>query len=220
MARLTWDDTGKRLYETGTKQGVLYPIGEAGEYDSGVAWNGLRGVTVSPSGAEPTKLYADDINYVTLYSAEEVGATINAYTYPDEFAECNGEATLATGVYVGQQTRKTFGMSWRTILGNDVDGEKHGYKLHLLYGAKVQPSEKAYESVNDSPAAMELSWEVSTTPVNVMDMKPTAYIVIDSTKADPTCLKKLEDELYGSADGTGPRLPLPDEVKTLMTPEG
>lgn len=220
MARLTWDDTGKRLYETGTKMGVLYPIGEEGTYDTGVAWNGLTGVTLSPSGAEAIKLYADDINYISLYSAEETGATITAYTYPEEFAECDGSAELATGVYVSQQDRKIFGLCWRTVLGNDVDGESHGYKLHLLYGCKASPSEKAYVTINDSPEAVEFSWEVTTTPVNVAGMKPTAYICIDSTKADPTCLTALEDKLYGSASEGTPTLPLPDEVKTLMTKSG
>lgn len=217
MARLTWNDAGKRLYEAGAKQGVLYPVGEGGEYDSGVAWEGLISVTESPSGAEPTKLYANDGQYVTLYSAEEFGATIEAYTYPDEFGACIGEANLVAGVNIGQQDRKPFGFCYRTIIGNDTEGESHGYKLHLIYGARASVSEKAYSSVNESPEAVTFSWEVSTTPVNVTGMKPTACITIDSTKADPTCLKKLEDELYGSEMGSSPRLPLPDEVKTIMT---
>lgn len=217
MSRLTWDDTGKRLYETGVKQGVLYPIQAGGTYDKGVAWNGLTAVTESPSGAEATALYADDIKYLSLYSAEEFGATIEAYTYPDEFMECDGSASLADGVTIGQQDRKVFGLCYRTTVGNDVDGNEHGYKLHLIYGAKASPSEKAYASINDSPEAITFSWEVTTTPVNVTDMKPTASITIDSTQADPTCLAKLEDVLYGSEEEEA-RLPLPDEVKTLMTP--
>lgn len=217
MAKLTWDDTGKRLYETGTKMGVLYPMA-TGTYGTGVAWNGLTGVTLSPSGAEPTKLYADDINYLSLYSAEEMGATVTAYTYPDEFAACDGSAELADGVYAGQQERKTFGLCWRTVLGNDTEGESYGYKLHLLYGCKASPSEKAYATINDSPEAVEMSWEITTTPVNVSGFKPTAYICIDSTKADTTRLAELEKKLYGDASSGTPTLPLPDEVKTIMTP--
>lgn len=217
MARLTWDDTGKRLYETGVKQGVLYPIQAGGTYTKGVAWNGLTAVTESPSGAEATALYADDIKYLSLYSAEEFGATIEAYTYPDEFMECDGSATLVEGVTIGQQDRKTFGLCYRTTVGNDVDGNEHGYKLHLIYGAKASPSEKAYATINDSPEAITFSWEVTTTPVNVTGMKPTASITIDSTKADPTCLAALEAALYGD-ESEEARLPLPDEVKTLMTP--
>lgn len=220
MAKLTWDDSGKRLYETGTKQGVLYPMGEEGTYGTGVAWNGLTGVTLSPSGAEATKLYADDINYLSLYSAEEMGATVTAYTYPDEFAACDGSAELTDGVYISQQERKTFGLCWRTILGNDTQGENHGYKLHLLYGCKASPSEKAYATVNDSPEAVEFSWEITTTPVNATGFKPTAYICIDSTKADPTKLVELEKKLYGDDSAGTPSLPLPDEVKTLMTKSG
>lgn len=217
MAKLTWDDTGKRLYETGVKQGVLYPIQSGGVYSKGVAWNGLTAVTESPSGAEATALYADDIKYLSLYSAEEFGATIEAYTYPDEFMECDGSATLAEGVTVGQQDRKTFGLCYKTTVGNDVDGASHGYKLHLIYGAMASPSEKAYATINDSPEAITFSWEVTTTPVNVTGMKPTASITIDSTKADPTCLAALEEALYGGEEAEA-RLPLPDEVKTLMTP--
>ena len=219
MAKLTWDDTGKRLYETGVKQGVLYPIQTGGVYSKGVAWNGLTAVTESPSGAEATALYADDIKYLSLYSAEEFGATIEAYTYPDEFMECDGSATLVEGVTVGQQDRKTFGLCYKTTVGNDVDGASHGYKLHLIYGAMASPSEKAYATINDSPEAITFSWEVTTTPVNVTGMKPTASITIDSTKADPTCLAALEEALYGGEEAEA-RLPLPDEVKTLMTPAG
>lgn len=219
MAKLTWDDTGKRLYETGVKQGVLYPIQTGGVYSKGVAWNGLTAVTESPSGAEATALYADDIKYLSLYSAEEFGATIEAFTYPDEFMECDGSATLAEGVTVGQQDRKTFGLCYKTTVGNDVDGASHGYKLHLIYGAMASPSEKAYATINDSPEAITFSWEVTTTPVNVTGMKPTASITIDSTKADPTCLAALEEALYGGEEAEA-RLPLPDEVKALMTPAG
>ena len=221
MSRITWDDTGKRFYETGVKQGVLYPIQTDGKYSKGVAWNGLTAVTESPSVAEATALYADDIKYLNLISTEEFGATIEAYTYPDEFAECDGSATLATGVALGQQKRKTFGLCYRTSLGNDVDGNDHGYKLHLIYGCLAAPSEKAYATINDSPEAITFSWEVSTTPVNVAGFKPTSQIVIDSTKADDAKLAALEDILYGkdgaSTAGTGPLLPLPDEIKTLMS---
>ena len=219
MAKLTWDDTGKRLYETGVKQGVLYLLDEDGTYKNAVAWNGLTAVTESPSGAEPTALYADDIKYLSLMSAEEFGATIEAYTYPEEFAQCDGSASLATGVYIGQQARKTFGMCYKTTLGNDVEGNDYGYKLHIIYGAKASPSEKAYTTINDSPEAITFSWEITTTPVNVAGFKPTASIVIDSTKADPTCLAALEAKLYGDESGTA-ELPLPDVVKTLMTPAG
>ena len=219
MAKLTWDDTGKRLYETGVKQGVLYLLDEHGAYKNAVAWNGLTAVTESPSGAEATALYADDIKYLSLMSAEEFGATIEAYTYPEEFAQCDGSASLATGVYIGQQARKTFGMCYKTTLGNDVEGNDYGYKLHIIYGAKASPSEKAYATINDSPEAITFSWEITTTPVNVAGFKPTASIVIDSTKADPTCLAALEAKLYGG-DSTEAMLPLPDEVKTLMTPAG
>ena len=201
MAKLTWDDTGKRLYETGVKQGVLYLLGEDGTYKNAVAWNGLTAVTESPSGAEATALYADDIKYLSLMSAEEFGATIEAYTYPEEFAQCDGSASLATGVYIGQQARKTFGMCYKTTLGNDVEGNDYGYKLHIIYGAKASPSEKAYATINDSPEAITFSWEITTTPVNVAGFKPTASIVIDSTKASPTCLASLEAKLYGVVSG-------------------
>lgn len=222
MAKLTWDDTGKRFYETGVDRGVLYPLSAAGSaYDTGVAWNGLTAVTESPSGAEATAIYADNIKYLSLMSAEEFGATIEAYTYPDEFAACDGSAELADGVTIGQQDRKTFGLCYRTILGNDSQGNSLGYKLHLLYGCKASPSEKGYQTVNDSPEAITFSWEITTTPVSVTGLKPTACITIDSTKADPTCLAALETALYGSTEPDGnPRLPLPDEVKTLMTPAG
>lgn len=218
MSRLVWDKTGERLYETGVKNGVLY-IPTSGIYSKGVAWNGLTAVTESPSGAEATALYADDIKYLSLMSTEEFGATIEAYTYPDEFAECDGSADIADGVTIGQQTRKTFGLCYKTTIGNDVDGNGHGYKLHIIYGALASPSEKAYATINDSPEAITFSWEITTTPVNVTGAKPTASLVIDSTKADPTKLAALEDILYGkdgAVDAAEPRLPLPDEIKTLM----
>ena len=221
MAKLVWDKTGDRLYETGVKNGVLY-IPTAGVYSKGVAWNGLTAVTESPSGAEATALYADDTKYLSLMSAEEFGATIEAYTYPDEFAACDGSAELADGVLIGQQKRSTFGLCYKTTIGNDTDGNDHGYKLHIIYGAMAAPSEKAYASINDSPEAITFSWEITTTPVNVTGAKPTASLVIDSTKADPSKLAALEDILYGK-DGepaSEPRLPLPDEIKSLMTAAG
>ena len=227
MSRLTWDNTGERYYETGVKQGVLYPIQSDGKYSLGVAWNGLTAVTESPSGAEATALYADDIKYLNLISTEEFGATIEAYTYPDEFAECDGSASLADGIMLGQQKRKTFGLCYKTTVGNDVDGNDYGYKLHLIYGCLAAPSEKAYATINDSPEAITFSWEVSTTPVNVAGFKPTSQITIDSTKiaeGKKAKLTELEDILYGK-NGTGDngetgatvaRLPLPDEIKTLF----
>lgn len=221
--RLKWDQTGERLYETGVKQGVLY-IPTDGVYSKGVAWNGLTAVTESPSGAEVTALYADDGKYLNLMSAEEFGATIEAYTYPDEFAVCDGSKELADGVTIGQQARSTFGLCYKTTVGNDTEGNDHGYKLHIIYGALASPSEKAYSTINDSPEAITFSWEVTTTPVNVTGARPTASLVIDSTKADPTKLTALEDILYGKDASSGsssqavePRLPLPDEIKTLMT---
>ena len=221
MAKLVWDKTGDRLYETGVKNGVLY-IPTSGVYSKGVAWNGLTAVTESPSGAEATALYADDTKYLSLMSTEEFGATIEAYTYPDEFAACDGSAELADGVMIGQQKRSTFGLCYKTTIGNDTDGNDHGYKLHIIYGAMAAPSEKAYASINDSPEAITFSWEITTTPVNVTGAKPTASLVIDSTKADPSKLAALEDILYGK-DGepaSEPRLPLPDEIKSLMTAAG
>ena len=222
--KLVWDKTGERLFETGVKQGVLYPQSTTGTYPKGVAWNGLTAVTESPSGAEATPLYADDIKYLNLRSVEEFGATVEAYTYPDEFAECDGSAEIADGVTIGQQKRKAFGMCYKTTLGNDVAGNDYGYKLHIVYGATAAPSEKAYATINDSPEAITLSWELTTTPVSVTGAKPTASLVIDSTKADATKLAALEEILYGK-DGTGddkatgavdPRLPLPDEIAQLM----
>lgn len=216
MSKLVWDQTGERLYETGVKKGVLYVQDSGGTYPKGVVWNGLTTVTESPSGAEATPLYADDIKYLNLMSTEELGGTIEAYTYPDEFAECDGSASIATGVLIGQQPRKTFGMAYTTTLGNDVDSNAHGYKLHLIYGALASPSEKSYSTINDSPEAITFSWEFSTTPVNVAGFKPTANIVIDSTKATPEKLTALEKILYGDAE-TEARLPLPDEVASIMT---
>lgn len=216
MAKIVWDRVGEKYYETGVKQGVLYPIQDGGVYSKGVAWNGLTAVTESPSGAESNKIYADDIVYANLISAEEFGATIEAYTYPPEFEECDGSASLAKGVSIGQQKRKIFGLCYRTTIGNDVDGSDCGYKLHLIYGALASPSEKAYSTVNDSPEAITFSWEVTTTPVNVTGHKPTACITIDSTKANPTKLAALEKILYGDTD-TEARLPLPDEVATTMS---
>lgn len=219
MSKLVWDQTGDRLYETGVKNGVLYPQGADGTYPKGVAWNGLTAVTESPSGAEATPLYADDIKYLNLMSNEEFGATIEAYTYPDEFAECDGSAALATGVSIGQQKRKAFGLCYKTVLGNDVENNDYGYKLHLIYGALAAPSEKAYATINDSPEAITFSWEVTTTPVAVTGFKPTASVTIDSTKVDETKLAALEAILFGS-DDEEPRLPLPDEIATLMKTEG
>ena len=220
MAKLVWDQTGDRLYETGVSKGVLYPVQSDGTYSKGVAWNGLSSVTESPSGAEANPIYADDMKYLNLLSAEEFSATIEAYTYPDEFAECDGSADIATGVSIGQQKRKVFGLCYRTVLGNDVDSNDHGYKLHLIYGCMAAPSEKAYASINDSPEAITFSWEISTTPVNVTGFKPTASITIDSTKAKKEKLTALEEILYGkdgSDTSANARLPLPDEIATLMS---
>ena len=215
---LVWDQAGTREYETGVDHGVLFPYG-TNSYGDGVAWSGLTGVTESPSGAEANKIYADNIVYLNLISAEDFGATIEAYSYPDEFAECDGSAEITTGVTIGQQTRKMFGFSYRTRIGNDVN-EEAGYKIHLIYGAKAAPSERAYATVNDSPEAITFSWEISTTPVQVTGYKPTAHVEIDSTKTDSAKLTAFEEILYGkvvSGTTTAPRLPLPDEVKSLLT---
>lgn len=215
MAKLEWDKTGERLYEVGVKMGVLYPIDESGTYPKGVAWNGLTAVTESPSGAEPTALYADDTKYLNLMSTEEYGAKVEAYTYPDEFAECDGSAVIVAGITIGQQPRKMFGLCYRTAIGNDVDNNDHGYKLHLIYGATASPSEKGYTTISDSPDAITFSWDITTTPVNVSGFKPTSSITIDSTKVDETKLAALEAILYGS-ESEEARLPLPDEIVTLM----
>ena len=215
MSKLVWDKTDERIFETGVHKGVLYPFNKTTKsYDKGVVWNGLTGVTESPSGAEATPLYADNIKYLNLLSAEEFGATVEAYTYPDEFAECNGEANIAAGVVAGQQKRKMFGMSYQTKLG-DADDPDKGYKIHLIYGAKAAPSEKAYASVNDSPEAITFSWELTTTPVDVPNLKPTASLTIDSTKVDATKLAALEAILYGSEDKEA-RLPLPEEIAEIF----
>ena len=216
MSKLTWDNTGERLFETGVKNGVLYPIQTDGKYTKGVAWNGLISVTESPSGAEATALYADDIKYVNLLSNEEFGATIEAYTYPDEFAECDGSSQLAEGVLIGQQKRTVFGLCYRTTIGNDVDGNDHGYKLHLVYGCLAAPSEKAYSTINDNPDAIAFSWEVTTTPVNATGFKPTSQITIDSTKVAKEKMTKIEDLLYGTEENE-PSLPLPDELAAVFT---
>lgn len=222
--KLVWDKTGERFFETGVKNAVLYPQASGGTYPKGVAWNGISAITEQPSGAEASPVYADDIKYLNLISAEDYAATIEAYTYPDEFAECDGSASLADGVSIAQQKRKTFGLCYRTTVGNDADGESYGYKLHIIYGAMAAPSEQAHNTVNDSPEAMQMSWSISTTPVSVPGFKPTASLTIDSTKADKTKLTALEEILYGKdpttdggSDGVDPRLPLPDEIKTLMT---
>lgn len=210
MAKLVWDQVGERLYETGVKNGVLY-IQNEGEYKNGVPWNGLTSVTESPSGAEATALYADDIKYLNLVSAEELGVSIEAYMYPDEFMQCDGSAAVASGVYIGQQSRKTFGLAYKTTIGNDVESNEYGYKLHFIYGCLAAPSERAYATINDSPEAITFSWEVSTTPVPVTGHKPTASITIDSTKVDAEKLAALEVILFGSEEAE-PRLPLPDEI--------
>lgn len=219
MTRLVWDQTGERLYETGVKMGVLYPMDETGKYPKGVAWNGLTNVTESPSGAEASPIYANDSKYLNLYSTEEFAATVEAYTYPDEFAECDGSATIAEGVTIGQQPRKTFGLCYRTTIGNDTKGTEHGYKIHLIYGAMAAPSEKAYSSINDSPEAITFSWELSTTPVDVPGFKPTASLVIDSTKVSAAALKAVEDKLYGAEEGEA-SLPLPAEIISLISSAG
>ena len=214
MTKLSWDNIGERVYETGVDRGVLYIPDGGGNYSTGFAWNGLTTVTESPSGAESNKTYADNQIYANLLSAELFGGTIEAYTYPDEFAQCDGTA-VQDGVGIGQQARKTFGLSYRTLIGNDLAGTAHGYKLHLVYGALASPSEKAYATVNDSPEAIDFSWEFSTIPVNVTGFRPTALLTVPSTDVDPTALAALEDFLYGTV-GTDPSLPLPDSVLALF----
>lgn len=218
MAKLVWDKTGEHLYETGVDHGVLYFPDQTGAYKNGVAWNGLISVSESPSGGEATGQYADNIKYLNLISAEEFGATIEAYTYPEEFEACNGNKELVdeSGVYIGQQARSVFGFCYRTMIGNDTDGQDHGYKLHLVYGCQVSPSEKAYQTINDSPEALTFSWELSTTPINVTGKKPTALLVIDSTKVDSTKLAKIEAKLYGDESSTGAVLPTPDEIAEIL----
>lgn len=223
MPKLVWDADSTREYETGVSKGVYYQRDESGAYPKGVAWNGLTGFTESPSGAEPTDLYADNMKYLTMRSAEDLGGTVTAYTYPDEFMQSDGSAQVVAGMTIGQQSRKSFGMSYQTLKGNDIDGNDHGYKIHLLYGATASPSERAYSTVNDSPEAIEFSWEITTVPVAVTGFKPTSLVIIDSTEfkddAAKARLKALEDILYGTDDAE-PRLPLPDEVKTILTATG
>ena len=214
MSKLVWDVVGERTYETGVSKGVLYPM-VSGAYPKGVAWSGLTTVTETASGAEATPLYADNIKYLNLMSVEELGGTIEAYTAPDEFGACDGTAELTTGVSIGQQPRQTFGLAYQTILGNDTENNKHGYKIHLIYGALASPTERSYATVNDSPEAMTMSWEFSTTPVSVTGFEPTSLVVIDSTKVDPEKLAAFEAIIYGS-DDVEARLPLPNEVATLL----
>lgn len=221
MSRLIWDAVGERRYETGTKQGVLYPQASGGTYPTGVAWNGLTGFSASPDGGDPNDIYADDIKYLTLRGTENFKGTITAYTYPDEWAECDGSANLMEGVTVGQQPRKTFGFACVTTLGNDTELDNHGYKIHLVYGASASPSERSYQTINDSPEPIEFSWEISTVPVNVAGHKPTAHLEIDSTKLTENQLKAIENVLFGSdpegqTEGTTARLPLPDEVLYII----
>ena len=216
MAKLTWDDIGKRFYETGVQNGVLYLIDEEGKYSTGVAWNGLISVTESPSGAEPNPKYADNIKYLNMVSKEEFAATIEAYTYPDDFAECDGSVSVKKGVMIGQQSRKTFGLCYKTLKGNDVDGNELGYKLHLIYGAVASPSDKTYETINDSPDAITFSWEITTTPVEVADDKHTASLTIDSTIVDEDELTELEALLYGDETDDA-SLPLPDDIIAMFT---
>ena len=222
MPVLTWDALGERFYETGVDHGVLYIANGSGVYDTGYAWNGLVSVTESPSGAESNAQFADNIKYLNLVSAEEFSATIEAFTYPDEFGQCDGSASPQDGLLIGQQQRKMFGLCYRTLLGNDVDGQEYGYKLHLIYGAQAAPTEKAYSTVNDSPEPITFSWEISTTPMVVDGYKPTSVITIDSSKVDADALADLEDLLYGTSGtpGTVAQLPTPTEVVALFTPVG
>ena len=215
MSKIVWDETGKHFFETGIKNGVLYPQDSMGKYPKGVAWNGLTSVTESPGGADPSDIYADDDKYLTLRAKETFGGTIEAYTSPDEFGVCDGTAELAPGVYIGQQARKAFGLCYRTAVGNDVDGTDHGYKLHLVYGATASPAQKAYSTINESPEAMTLSWEFTTTPVKVTGHKPTALLVIDSRNVDPGVMTKIEKVLYGD-ESKEASLPSPDEVLAII----
>lgn len=223
MPKLVWDADAQRLYETGVSKGVLYPRDDEGAYPKGVAWNGLTGVTESPSGAEPTDLYADNIKYLTMRSAEDLGANVTAYTYPDEWNQCDGNVEVVEGMTIGQQSRRSCGISYQTVVGNDVAGNDYGYKIHLMYGVTASPSERAYQTINDSPEAIEFSWEVTTTPVSVTGHKPTALVTIDSTnfktEEAKARLQNLEDILYGTEE-EDPRLPLPDEIKTILTASG
>lgn len=223
MAKVVWDKTGEHYYETGLDRGVLYPMQDTGLYTKGVAWNGLTGVTEKPSGGEPNPIWADNIKYANMMSAEEFGATVEAFTFPDEFAECDGSKEVAPGIVIGQQDRKTFGLSYRTKFGNDVKGNELGYKLHLVYGCLASPSEKGYTTLNDNPDAVSFSWDVASTPVNVPGYKPTSILTITSTKWDDEKLAALEEILYGkdpsttdANDGVDPRLPLPDEVLAIF----
>lgn len=214
-AALVWDESGDRLYETGVDHGVIYMRNDDGTYPKGAAWNGLTKVTESPSGAEATTLWADNLKYINLVSAEDFGCTIECYTYPDEFAACNGEVTVADGVTIGQQARASFGFSYRTKIGNDIKGDDYGYKIHLVYGCYAKPSSKDNSTTDDSPEAVTLSYEVSTTPINVDGMKPTAHLIVDSTKCPPEKLKQVETALYGSSDKAA-YLPLPKEIITMV----
>lgn len=216
MAKLTWDDTGKKIYETGVDRGVLYPIATGTTYGAGVPWNGLTAVNESPSGAESNPQYADNIKYLDLTSAEEFGFTIEAFTYPVEFEECDGSAQLAEGVTVGQQVRKMFGFSYRSLVGNDTQGTDYGYKIHLVYGCKASPSEKSRSTVNDSPEAITFSWEITTTPVNVNGHKPTSHLIVDTTVAEAGKVTTLETKLYGDDSSGTPGLPTPDEVYAMF----
>lgn len=215
MSKIVWDATGEHFYETGVKNGVLYPQSSTGTYPKGVAWNGLTSVTESPGGADPSDIYADDDKYLTLRAKETFGGTIEAYTSPDEFGACDGTAELAPGVFIGQQARKAFGLSYRTAIGNDIDADEHGYKLHLVYGATASPSQKAYSTINESPEAMTLSWEFTTTPVKVAGHKPTALLTIDSTKVSEGVMAKIEAALYGT-ESEEAHLPTPDEILALI----
>ena len=215
MARLIWDEVGQRFFETGVKNGVLYVQEDDGSYKNGVVWNGLTAVTESPSGAEETPLYADDVKYLTLRSAEEFGATVEAYTYPEEFEQCDGSATIANGVTIGQQARRAFGLCYRTSVGNDIQGQNFSYKLHLIYGCTVAPSEKSYSTINDNPEAITFSWELSTVPVPVDGFSPTASLVIDASKVEKGKMQELEDALFGD-ESSEAKLLLPNEIMEML----